>query len=198
MRYYLYRDIDLLKELYSQFNNLRLDLDAIEHIDAKNSYEEQAVAVAPHSNLLEKCELKLGADARRETGNSVTTISEYVNIEDVKEIYNKRFFHNLINNIRDKKILCDGLCIETGSMNCLRLEENIQDKFVIVNGIYVWFDSEKMSNDMRVISSITDNIEVIGVTIKEAAQNSPKVIKAIAIYVDMGNNVKINNKEAKY
>ena len=34
MRYYLYRDIELLKEIYSQFVNLELDLDVIERIDS--------------------------------------------------------------------------------------------------------------------------------------------------------------------
>lgn len=184
MRYYLYRDIELLKEIYSQFIDLRLDLDVIERIDAKTCSEEEGIFAEPETRLSEKCDSKVRIGARNNNSASVTTISEYANMIDVKEIYNKRFYHNLIENLINKKIKCKGVDIETGKMNCMRNEQEGIDKFVEINGTYIWFECDKMSNDIHVLSTITDKIEVVGCVIKEKDNLSPKVIKAIAMYID--------------
>lgn len=185
MRYYLYRDIELLKEIYSQFTDLRLDLDVIERIDAKTCFEEEGIFAEPETKLSEKCDSRVRIGARNTNSSNTTTISEYANISDVKEIYNKRFYHNLIENIKNKKINGKGLCIECGKMNCMRNEQEGIDKFIEVNGTYIWFECDKMSNDIHILSTITDKIEVVGCMIKEKDDRSPRVIKAIAMYVDV-------------
>lgn len=184
MRYYLYRDIELLKEIYSQFVNLNLDLDVIERIDAKSCSQEEGIFAEPETKLASKCDSRVRIGARTSNSSNITTISEYANIEDVKDIHNKRFYHNLIENLRNKKINSQGICIECGKMNCLRNEQEGIDKFVEINGTYIWFECDKMSNDMHVLATITNNIEVIGCVIKEADDFSPKVIKAIAMYIN--------------
>lgn len=138
----------------------------------------------PETRLSDKCDAKVRIGARNNNNSSVTTISEYANIIDVKDIYNKRFYHNLIENLKNKKINCKGVDIECGKMNCMRSEQEGIDKFVEVNGTYIWFECDKLSNDIHVLSTITDKIEVIGCVIKEKDNISPKVIKAIAMYID--------------
>ena len=184
MRYYLYRDVELLKEIYSQFVDLRLDLDVIERIDAKTCSEEEGIFAEPEAKLSEKCDAKVRIGARNNNSSSVTTISEYANMTDIKDIYNKRFYHNLIEDLTSKKIKCNGVEIETGKINCMRSQQEGIDKFVEVNGTYIWYEYDKLSNDIHVLSTITDKIEVIGCVIKEKDSVSPKVIKAIAMYID--------------
>ncbi len=184
MRYYLYRDIELLKEIYSQFANLDLDLDVIERIDARTCSQEEGIFTEPETKIDGKCDMRVKIGARTSNSSNITTISEYANMDDVKAIHNKRFYHNLIENLRNKNINSQGICVESGKMNCLRNEQNGLDKFVEINGIYVWFESDKMSNDIHVLSTITNKIEVIGCIIKEGDEISPKVVKAIAMYID--------------
>ena len=184
MRYYLYRDIELLKEIYSQFTNLNLDLDVIERIDAKSCSQEEGIFTEPETKIDGKCDMRVKIGARTSNSSNVTTISEYANMEDVKDIHNKRFYHNLIENLRNEKIYSQGICVECGKMNCLRNEQTGLDKFVEINDTYIWFENDKMSNDIQIISTITKSIEVVGCIIKEQDELSPKVVKAIAMYVD--------------
>ncbi len=184
MRYYLYRDIELIKEIYSQFIDLKIDLDVIERIDAKTCFEEEGMFAEPETRLSNKCDAKVRIGARNTNSSNVTTISEYANISDVKDIYNKRFYHNLIENLVNKKIKCQGVYVESGKMNCMRSEQDGIDKFVEINGTYIWFEQDKLNNDVNILSTITDKIQVIGCVIKEEDNISPKVIKAIAMYID--------------
>lgn len=184
MRYYLYRDIELLKEIYSQFSNFNLDLDVIERIDAKSCSQEEGIFTEPESKIDGKGDMRIKIGARTANSSNITTISEYANIDDVKDIHNKRFYHNLIESLRNDKSHTQGICVECGKMNCLRNEQNGLDKFVEINNTYVWFENDKMSNDIHILSTITKNIEVIGCVIKEKDEISPKVVKAIAMYVD--------------
>lgn len=185
MRYYLYRDIELLKEIYSQFVNLNLDLDVIERIDAKSCSQEEGIFTEPETKIDGKCDMRVKIGARTANSSNITTISEYANIEDVKDIHNKRFYHNLIENLRKDKKFPQGICVECGKINCLRNEHDGLDKFIEINGSYIWFENDKMSNDIHILSTITNNIEVIGCVIKDKDNLSPKVIKAIAMYIDM-------------
>lgn len=184
MRYYLYRDIELVKEIYSQFSNLNLDLDVIERIDAKSCSQEEGIFAEPESTLGEKHNASVKMGARTSNSSNVTTISEYANMDDVKDIRNKSFYHNLIENLSSKKVMCKGVDIECGKINCMRKEQEGIDKFVEVNGTYIWYESDKLSNDIYVLSTITDKIEVVGCIIKQKDDFSPKVIKAIAMYID--------------
>lgn len=183
MRYYLYRDIELLKEIYSQFVNLNLDLDVIERIDAKSSSQEEGIFTEPETKIDGKCDMRVKIGARTSNSSNITTISEYANIEDVKDIHNKRFYHNLIGKLKNN-VNSHGICVECGKMNCIRSEQSGLDKFVEINGNYIWFESDKMSNDINILSTITNNIEVIGCIIKDKDDLSPKVLKAIAMYID--------------
>ena len=184
MRYYLYRDIELLKEIYSQFTDLNLDLDVIERIDAKSCSQEEGIFTEPETKIDGKCDMRVKIGARTSNSSNVTTISEYANMNDIKDIHNKRFYHNLIENLSSKKIICKGVDIECGKINCMRSEQEGIDKFVEVNGTYIWYESDKLSNDIYVLSTITNKIETVGCIIKEKDNFSPKVIKAIAMYID--------------
>ena len=184
MRYYLYRDIELLKEIYSQFTNMDLDLDVIERIDAKSVSQEEGIFTEPETKIDGKCDMRVKIGARTSNSSNVTTISEYANMEDIKDIHNKRFYHNLIDNLTSKKIKCKGLDIECGKINCMRNEQEGIDKFVEVNGTYIWYEYDKLSNDIHILSTITDKITIIGCVIKEKDDISPKIIKAIAMYID--------------
>ena len=184
MRYYLYRDIELLKEIYSQFANIRFDLDVIERIDAKTCFEEEGMFAEPETKISEKCNSKVRIGARNTNSSNVTTINDYANISDVKDIYNKRFYNNLIEGLKKEAVDVKGICIECGKINCMRNDKEGLDKFIEVNGTYVWFECDKISNDVHVLAAITDKIEVVGCVIKREDLNSPKVIKAIAMYID--------------
>ena len=184
MRYYLYRDIELLKEIYSQLANFELDLDVIERIDAKSCSQEEGIFTEPETKIDGKCDMRVKIGARTSNSSNITTISEYANIEDVKDIHNKRFYHSLIENLKKDKKHMRGIYVECGKLNCLRNEQDRLDKFVEVNGSYIWFEKDKMSNDIHILSTITNSIEVIGCIIKEKDTLSPKVIKAIAMYID--------------
>lgn len=191
MRYYLYRDIEFLKEIYSQFINLDLNLEVIERIDAKTCFEEESMFAEPESKVPGNCDTRFKVGARNSNSSNITTISEYANIIDVKDIYNKRFYHNLIENLKNSKHKGKGICHECGKIHCMRNDKDGVDKFVEINGAYIWFEDDKMSNDIHVVSTITDKIEVVGCIIKDEDSTSPRVIKAIAMYIDSyqgGNN----------
>ncbi len=183
MRYYLYRDVDLIKEIYSQFIDLDIELDEIDHIDARTIFQEDGIFVEPEGKICKEDKnnrIKMGARSNGST--SITRISDFSNMQDVKEIYNRRFYHKLIENLRNQKIKCPGIHIESGKINYMQASGEVMDHFIEVNGTYVWFERNKMDNDIQILSRITREIDVIGCLIKEADNDSPKIIKAIAMY----------------
>ncbi|MDD2627382.1 MAG: hypothetical protein PHR25_00575 [Clostridia bacterium] len=185
MRYYLYRDVDLVKEIYSQFIDLDIELDEIDHIDARTIFQEDGIFVEPEGKICKENEdqrIKMGARSNGST--SITRISDFSNMQDVKEIYNRRFYHKLIENLRCKKIKCPGIHIEYGKINYMQLSSDFTEQFIEVNGTYIWFEYNRMDNNIQILSRITGEINVIGCLIKEANNDSPKIIKAIAMYTE--------------
>ena len=184
MRYYLYRDIELLKEIYSQFTNMRLDLDVIERIDAKTCFEEEGLFAEPEVKLTGKNESRVKLGGRTKNALNTTTINECANISEVKDIYVKRFYHNLICDLEKNREKCSGIFELRGKMECITTDKQMPEQFVQIDDTYVWFECSKMSNDIHVVSSITDKINVVGCLIMDRKDNVPRIVKAIAMYVE--------------
>lgn len=121
----------------------------------------------------------------------------YINIEDVSEMRNSTYFHKLIEELKGTtRGVDDSIYFERGQILPYKLkgkyiyekpdrdEEDTKNIFVKLNDTYIWLDSQKLDSDILTISSIVDNVNVLGYTIRHKPEEGYKVVKAIAIYIE--------------
>lgn len=125
---------------------------------------------------------------------SVTRISEYGNLEDVKSIHQNRFYHKLIEGIKcleNKKIYFNkGKVIpyinqidDVNDIKNYKSDDKI-DKFAIMGNTYLWLASENILQDIGLIGNITDEVNTLGYIVKYATYTSPQIVKVLAMYIE--------------
>lgn len=135
---------------------------------------------------------KRGVGVSYETSKTTSFSREkkYINIEDISDMKNINFYHNLIENIRNNTRDSENkICEEYGyldSLGYLRDENEFGDdcKIFKVNNTYIWYDKKKLVSDINFLSNISSKINVIGYTINENERSGNKIAKAIAIYIE--------------
>ena len=123
--------------------------------------------------------------------NSTTKISEYGNLEDIKSIHQNKFYHKLINEINKISNNCSNntrIYFKKGKLSQYignsKKENNSKDKFIIMDGVYLWLSSDNGFQDIELISNITGEVNVLGYIIRDSNGVSPEIVKVLAIYIE--------------
>ncbi len=135
---------------------------------------------------------KHGVGVSYETSKTTSFSREkkYINIEDISDMKNINFYHNLIESIRNTtRDSENNICEEYGyldSLGYLRNENEFGDdcKIFKVNNTYIWYDKSKLVSDINFLSNISSKINVVGYTINKDERSGNKIAKAIAIYIE--------------
>lgn len=204
MRYYLYEDREAIKNIYGGIEEASLSLQTIEYIDQRcdinteNGFFEAKI----HEGIKNGGKIEGGIDGAN--SRSITKIRAYGNLEDIKSIHQNKFYHNLILEI--KKIWdSENECRTNGSKiyfnkgriipyssrinrEDLVYNQNLDNKsneFALMGSTYLWLGNDNNNlKDIGLIWNITDEVNVLAYSIKDATRSSPQVVKVLAIYIE--------------
>ncbi len=194
MRYYIYIDKDLIKNLIATYGNFNFNIDVVEYSVQKNCGNINNIRVEPRKENM--CDADKGNVKRNSTGfgvdsgmtYNVITEEKYINISDISEIKNIEFYHNLIESLRKLKNGAtrenSKVVEEEGKIEKIFENRSYEDNIFNINNSYVWYDKEKSLIDMNLFSNVCGEVKVLGYNINEDAKRSNKMLKAIAIYVE--------------
>ena len=194
MRYYIYIDKDLIKNLIATYGNFNFNIDVVEYSVQKNCGNINNIRVEPRKENM--CDADKGNVKRNSTGfgvdsgmtYNVITEEKYINIYDISEIKNIEFYHNLIESLRKLKNGAtrenSKVVEEEGKIEKIFENRSYEDNIFNINNSYVWYDKEKSLIDMNLFSNVCGEVKVLGYNINEDAKRSNKMLKAIAIYVE--------------
>lgn len=124
--------------------------------------------------------------------NSITKISEYGNLEDIKGIYQNRFYDKLINRMIEiggneiyfNKGKVFKYHIQKKDVINGNVEEIKKDKFAVMGNTYLWLNIDNILQDIGLISNITDEVNVLGYIVKKATYRTPQIVKTLAMYIE--------------
>lgn len=197
MRYYVYMDKDLIKNLIATYSNGNFDfnIDFVEYSIQKNCGNVNNIRVDPRNEKISddeksKCSKRKSNSISLDAGTTFNTIIEqkYINISDISDIKNINFYHKLIEKLRDLKIdntrEDDKIKEEKGKIIKLRNEFYGKDKIFSINNSYIWYDEEKCLIDFNFFTNMSGEVMVIGYNIKETKDRNSEMLKAIAIYLE--------------
>lgn len=221
MRYYIYLDKDFLKGLFSSIPESKFDIGIVDFTTQKSYSVTNGVGTAPsidNRNSIEEykdCDddkddkdnkksvkknkgnvkaTHVGVNVDRSDTYQFSTTRRYINIEDISQIKNNYFYHELVVKLeeilKDKKE--DHMCCETGNIFPCKLNNRFRDekiddsksKFFRINHTYVWLDSDKLKTDVTFLCNILDKVKVVGYQVCNEIMPGYKVIKAIAVYIE--------------
>lgn len=194
MRYYIYIDKDLIKNLIATYGNFNFNIDVVEYSVQKNCGNINNIRVEPRKENM--CDADKGNVKRNSTGfgvdsgmtYNVITEEKYINISDISEIKNIEFYHNLIESLRKLKNEAtrenSKVVEEEGKIEKIFENRSYEDNIFNINNSYVWYDKEKSLIDMNLFSNVCGEVKVLGYNINEDVKRSNKMLKAIAIYVE--------------
>ncbi len=211
MRYYLYLDRCFLRNLFSVVDDNGFDIEVFEYSVRKSNTKNNQISVDPCIENFCECEdekqnakdkelfkrLKDSNFTKKRTGASyssfdsstIETQRRYINIEDITEIKNNCFYHDLIKRLTSKyKNEKNRVVEEVGFIQKYNNEYEkikISDKngFFLINDKLIWFYNELLEGDIDILSEMACEIRVIGYTMN--CLNADKnVIKAIGIYIE--------------
>ena len=201
MRYYIYLDKELIKNIYSVMGNVDFSIDFLEFS------EENITRVNNHVNIEPSRENSCDIDKKkyRNVNRKRTSLSydystsldkkkarRYINIQDITDIKCLGFYHDLLSkldtNVRGED---DKICKEVGTIepyifkgnrdNNLSFDNDIIFK---INNSYICYNKEKMCMNLNLISTTNCKINVIGYTLNSCFNENYKLLKAIAMYIE--------------
>lgn len=213
MRYYIYLDKNFIKTIFASEGYSDFDIDIMTYsyqegktISNDNAFSPRVDYSEDEFNEKEKIKenenrkRKVRGDLRKRNDNSLTFSSSnsntynkiierrYINIEDVSEIKNMSFFHNLLTNIENKcNNTSTGLILEIGkifpcNINFYKDDKcNDNNQFFYINGKYFWIEKTLLNCDLKMLSNIKANVCVCGFSLNKNSHF--EIIKAIAIYI---------------
>lgn len=211
MRYYIYLDRDFLKNLVSVLDEKDFDLEFVEYIlqdtysDSNAGYvrpclenitekDRQFEAEKEDKFEIKKKEICISKDNVTMSFDKAHTTSKivqrkYTNIEDITDIMNQEFYHNLLkklgysNNREKSRISFDYGYVEKIDNNA-RNEYDSKQKIFKLNSNYIWYDETNLKSDINFVCNIFDKVNVISYNINENEQRGAKIAKAIAIFIE--------------
>lgn len=212
MRYYIYLDKCFLRNLFSVLSSGNFDIEVVEYSVRKSSTVNNQLTVDPHKENI--CEFekdkninddkkntqkrfkneslsKEGLNAQYGYGNTSTieTQRRYINIEDITDMKNNTFYHNLIEKLNqenlksDKRIIIEEGFIKLYDRNQIIKLDEATNSFFIINDKYIWYDKNILQGDIELLAQMSCRIKVIGYTMS-CLENKNKIIKAIAMYIE--------------
>ena len=212
MRYYIYLDKCFLRNLFSVFSGGNFDIEVVEYSVRKSSTVNNQLTVDPRKESISEFEkdkninedkkntqkrykkehlTKEGIGAQYGYGNTSTieTQRRYINIEDITDMKNNTFYHNLIEKLNQDNLRRDArIVIEEGFINLYDRNNSFKvnndiNSFFIFNDKYIWFDKNILQGDIELLAQMSCRIKVIGYLIS-CLESKNKIIKAIAMYIE--------------
>jgi len=196
--YYIYKDDQFMKNIYTQLFDEMPDVGAIEFIGSKSTSNSVNYTIvgdrdkSKNKNFeLEDTEKNINRNVKNQIRGEVgyrnnfgeEIIRIYANIEDIKYMLNNGLYDNIVKRIKNLKCSeFEELIHIQGKMKVYDNYNNQQDIFIDVNGASVWLKKDLLDTDIKTLEMILDNVNVVGLVVKGASINSPQIIKAIAIY----------------
>ena len=199
IHYYLYKDNDFMKQIYSQIFSDLPDIGIVEYIasksvsnnveykfggDLENIGGEDFKLDEKKSNISNREKNNVRAEIRNSNSKGINHTRIIANIDDVKQIVNTNMYNDIINYIIGNiSKLNPDLCLMDGKLTLLETYDSQEDVFTTVEGTYLWLKTKYLDTDIRILSNIVDNVNILGYVIKDKTITSPKIIKVIAIYI---------------
>lgn len=198
INYYIYKDDYFMKSIYTQVFDELPDIGAIEYIGSKSVNNSVNYTIlgdrekSKNKNFeIEETEKNINRNSRNSVRGEVgfhdsygeNVIRIYANIDDIKAMVNSGLYNDIVNKIKNTK--CQkfkNLLNIKGKMSLFDSYNNQEDIFVMVNNTCVWLKKRLLDTDIKTLVMILDEVNVVGIIVKEKEENFPKIIKAIAIY----------------
>ena len=212
MRYYLYLDKDFLRSLFSIFDSANFNIDVFE-FSVRNSYtinnnlsvdpsvekskdmedyskkdwKENYSSSARDSNASRK---RVGVSLDNGNSYNYQTEKKYLNINDITDMKNMAFYHDLLEKIKsnnfnreDSRIIIEEGFIKTNNNRSL---ESDTDNFFMINDSFIWYDKTKLQGEINLLKEMKCKIEVVGykMNCKDDETIKNHILKAIAIYIE--------------
>lgn len=211
MRYYIYLDKCLLRSLFSVLSDSNFDIEVVEYSVRKSSTVNNQVEVDPYTEDL--CESENGKTkevksiqrrfrksnfkkhgVRGNVGHSnsstVETQRRYINIEDITDMKNNTFYHNLVEKLNKTSRNEERIAIEIGYIEPYIREDIFNNNskkgnngFFLINNKYVWYDKDMLQGDIELLAQMSCKIKVVGYTMS-CLEKEERIIKAIAIFIE--------------
>ena len=191
----MYIDRDLIKGLVaSSYGTLDFNIDFVEYSVQKsfgslNNLKAQPVKEKFTTNKDDQNRNQINIGAETASNCSVVTEQRYINIQDISDIRNISFYHNLIeklreeinkeNNRKETKIV-----EHTGRVVKMRNDNDPINNVFMMNNDLIWYNKNNSITDMDFFTDVCGEIRVIGYDINDNLNRGSKMLKAIAIYVE--------------
>ena len=211
MRYYIYIDRDFLKSLFSVIDDSDFNIEVIEYSLKKSITSNNAISLEPcvesgcgledsrknefekNNTRFEKDEKfnkeKLGISYDKSKICNVETQIRYINIDDVSDIKNTNFYHNLCERIRSKvKETNSRIVEEIGYIKLYSGEKKFEfdenNNFFMINNCFIWLDKTKLQGELKLLSQMSCEVKVIGYMMNCQNFKENRILKAIAIFIE--------------
>lgn len=186
LHYYLYKDEELIKSIYSQIYDELPDFGVIEYFggDTQSISGDYKAEILEEASKDKRKELIKGETRSSQTrGRAI--IREYANIKEIKDIKRNIFYNNIVNKIavKCKDDNCKELIYLNGRLERYEGYKGEQEVFLKMDDSCIWLQKELLKTDIVSISHLMGNLNVVGFVLKEQTDEMPKVIVAIAIYL---------------
>lgn len=198
--YILYQDKPFLKDIFAQIFAEFPDVGEIAYIGASThrlarEYSldgEQSNTIDKRRNFKEsQLERNRKNDTRKKARlnicdtNEESQIREYANIKEIKEMNNMLFYKRLIRQIVNEyeNGKCNKLYFVKDKVQMYDKYKETEDVFVKMGECCIWLKRDYMDTTALNIANVMGTVNMIGYILQEANENSPRVIKAIAIYI---------------
>ncbi len=208
----MYIDKEFLKNLVAISGELDFDIQYVEYSVENSCSNRNDISVRPYaeklcdsnkearnSNMKGRDRSCRNSDCNKESigvfydkSKSCNTSIQrrYINIEDVSDMKNIRFYHNLLEGIRgNSRDANTSICEEYGYINILENSRAADEfgnecKICQINDTYVWYDETKVAGNIKFISNITSKVNFIGYKLNEDESRGKRIAKAIAIFIE--------------
>ena len=197
--YILYEDKMFLKDIFAQVfdkfpdvgeiayigasthrlaREYTLDGESADCFDRRSSFKQEQLERNRKNDYRKKARLNI-CDTNEES-----QIREYANIKEIKEMNNLLFYKKLLRTLVKETVKgnLSSLCFVKSKVEMYDKYTETQDVFVKMGNSCVWLKREYMDTTAINIANVMGTVNMIGYILEEESKNSPKVVKAIAIY----------------
>lgn len=187
IHYYLYRDEELIKSIYSQLVDDISDMGIIEYFggDTQNYTRDYRLEACEDNNEKEKCKEGLKTELKLCKSNAKAVIREYANIQEIKDMKRMVFYNDIINDIEKhcKVGKSKELIHIKGNMEMYTGYNNISETFFKMQNSCIWLKKDLIKEDIVATSRLMGELNMVGYLLKECGDAMPNIIRAIAIYI---------------
>lgn len=209
MRYYMYIDREFIKNLVSVSGTIDFDIQVIEYSIENSITCKNDISLKPYHEKLcdynKEWQDQKEKEKRQKGGNcdksgfgmsydnsiikNTSTEKKYINIQDITDMKNINFYHNLVENIRNSSRDDVHIFNEYGYMRNMHSRDNNLDsdskcQILKINNSYLWYDKSKFCTNTDFLCNIACEVNAIGYTINYNKDDNTRIGKALAIYID--------------